>query len=100
MPTSLDSLRQAAKHLRRDFAKGDADARDRVAAVLPNAQSLRHADALHVIAREAGAESWPKLKFLTDLAAADRDARAERLKLALYFGQHWRTDALLAADPT
>ncbi|MEL6678675.1 MAG: ankyrin repeat domain-containing protein, partial [Pseudomonadota bacterium] len=100
MPTSLDSLRQAAKHLRRDFAKGDADARDRVAAVLPNARSLRHADALHVIAREAGAESWPKLKFLTDLAAADRDARAERLKLALYFGQHWRTDALLAADPT
>ncbi|MEO1542271.1 MAG: ankyrin repeat domain-containing protein [Pseudomonadota bacterium] len=99
MSRDLDRLRQAAKHLRRDFARGDADASRRVAAILPHATVLRHADALHILAREAGAESWPKLKFASELASADRATRAERLKYALYLGQHWRVDALLSADP-
>lgn len=99
MSLNLDQLRRQAKTLRKAFAGGDGAARGRVQAVLPDAGTLRHADALHVIAREAGHESWPRLKMAADIARMDRDARAERLKIALYFGQAWVVDRLLEGDP-
>ncbi|NRB00030.1 MAG: ankyrin repeat domain-containing protein, partial [Rhodobacteraceae bacterium] len=40
-----------------------------------------------------------KLKFATEAAKMDRDARAERLKIALYLGQTWIVEMLLDADP-
>ena len=97
--SQLDSLRRQAKTLKRAFAAGEAEARARVAAVFPDAQTLKHADALHVIAREEGHSSWPRLKLALDIAAMDRETRAERLKMALYFGQGWVVDRLLEADP-
>ncbi len=99
MNHSLDYLRRQAKSLKRAFAAGDDAAIARARAVLPDAAALKHADALHVIAREQGHQSWPKLKSASEIAAMDRDARAERLKYALYLGQHWVVDTLLAADP-
>lgn len=100
MSPILDHLRRQAKTLRTAFNAGDAAARARVSAVLPDTGNLRHADALHVIAREEGHDSWPKLKMAADIARMDREARAERLKIALYFGQGWLVDRLLEADPT
>lgn len=99
MMHSLDYLRRQAKQLKRDFSQGKRDAVDRVLKVLPEVASIRHADALHVIAREQGHQSWPRLKLAVELSAMDRSARAERLKIALYLGQNWVTDDLLRADP-
>ena len=95
----LDLHRQEAKRLRRAFAAGEADAVRRVRAVLGDAGSLQHAQALHVIAREQGHASWPRLKLALETAAMDRAQRAERLGRALYFGQAWVVRALLDADP-
>ncbi|MEM1430767.1 MAG: ankyrin repeat domain-containing protein [Pseudomonadota bacterium] len=98
-PRSTDRLRQDAKALRKGHASGDAAAQARVAARLGVRAVLNHADALHVIALEQGFGSWPRLKLTREIAAMDHAARAERLKIALYFGHHWVTDALLSADP-
>ncbi len=99
MPNTPEYLRREAKKLRRSFADGDVTARARVETVLGPRDVLKHAEALHVMAREDGHDSWPKLKMAAEIAAMDRDARAERLKRALYFGQPWVIDQLLAADP-
>lgn len=99
MVHSLDYLRRQAKQLKRDFGAGAPEAIARVKEVLPEATTLRHSQALHVIAREADYPSWPRLKLATELAEMDRDARAERLKIALYLGQNWVVDDLLRVDP-
>lgn len=97
--SSLDSYKKAARQLKKAHAKGDADARARVAAHVDPEKALRHADFLHVIACEAGQDSWPKLKFVLESAAMSRAEKAERLKMALYFGQHWITEKLLQDTP-
>ena len=99
MSDPTEKFRRAAKALRKSFEQGEAEALARVRAVLPDAAGLKHADALHVLAREAGHDSWPKMKFALDSAAMDREAKAERLKLALFVGQHWVVEALLGEDP-
>ena len=97
---SLDRLRRDAKSLKKSYRAGNAAAVARVEGVLSDVQDFKHADALHVVAREAGFPSWPRLKFAAEMEAMDRGARAERLKLALYLGQVWVVDALLKADPS
>ncbi|MBO9448740.1 ankyrin repeat domain-containing protein [Tropicibacter sp. R16_0] len=96
---SLDHLRRQAKTLKKSFAKGEADAKARVAQILPQTQALTHSAALHVIAREAGHDSWPKLKFHIEALQMDRAAKAEQLKQALFQGGHWRVEHLLAETP-
>jgi ankyrin repeat protein len=98
--SSLEAYKKSARRLRKAHLKGDADAMARVAAHVDPAKPLRHADFLHVIACEAGHDSWPKLKFALETMAMSRAERAERLKIALYHGQHWITDKLLADDPS
>ncbi len=100
MTQSLNDLRRQARRLARAVKAGEPEAVTRAAAVFPDGRSLRHADALHVIAREAGHASWPKLKFATELRAMDRAQRAERLKIALYLGQDWIVRDLMAAEPS
>ena len=99
MPHSIEYLRRQAKQLKRDFAAGDADARKRAEAVFPDVTALKHTDALHVVAREHGHASWPRLKLALEMAAMGRNQKAERLKIALYYGQHWITEALLKDTP-
>lgn len=96
---SIEAMKRAAKALRKDFESGDAAAKARVRALWPGREALSHADALHLLAREAGHESWPKLKFAAEQAAMDRAQKAERLKHALYHGQHWVVDSLLQESP-
>ncbi|MHA7774068.1 ankyrin repeat domain-containing protein [Roseibium sp. M-1] len=97
--TSLDDFKNAARRLKKAHAAGDTNALARVSAQVDPAKTLKHADFLHVIAREAGHDSWPKLKFALESAAMTRAEKAERLKVALYHGQQWVVDKLLLDDP-
>lgn len=99
MNQDLETYRNAARRLKKAYAAGAAEAVARVNAHVPADRPPRHADFLHVIAREAGEASWPQLKFALDTLTQSRDHRAERLKIALYEGQHWRIERLLAQDP-
>lgn len=99
MTTNLEKLRADAKRLKKAYFAGDAQARSRLRDCVPGSAPPKHADFLHVIARENGHESWPKLKFALESAAMTRDQRAERLKMALYHGQHWVVRKLLLVDP-
>lgn len=99
MPETLDHLRRSAKALLKAARAGDARALARVRAHVPAEAAPKHADALHALAREQGYASWPKLKFAHEAAAMDRSERAERLKRALYLGQNWVVEALLADTP-
>lgn len=99
--TSIDQLRRDAKSLKREIEAGDAGALQRLASVLPEVDrtALKHADALHVIAREQGFRSWPKLVFAAEIHGLDRAAKRQRLMAALHHGQAWRVEALLAETP-
>ncbi|MEC3859672.1 ankyrin repeat domain-containing protein [Mesobacterium sp. TK19101] len=98
---SLDQLRRDAKSLKKAFETGDAHARARVAsyAARPGTADLKHADFLHVIARENGFESWPKLSWAAETIGLDRAARQQRLKVALFHGQMWQVEQLLSETP-
>ncbi len=99
MLNSIDKLRRQAKELERSFAAGTPEAVTRVRAVLPDAEDLSLVDAMNVVAREEGYTSWSGLRLAAASAAMDREAKAERLKMALFFGQHWATEALLRETP-
>ena len=100
MLSDIETLRASAKHLKKAFAAGDIEAAKRLKAVMPDISQPKHADFLHVIARENSYESWPKLKFAVEAARLSRAQRADRLAQALYFGQQWVVRKLLDDDPT
>ena len=99
MKPSIQDLRRTAKVLKKSHAAGEADAVARVRAVLPDAREVKHADALHVLAREAGFESWPKLKLSVESAELDRTQKQDLLKIALFHGQNARVAHLLEETP-
>ena len=98
MSDPTEKFRRAAKALRKAYEAKAPEATARVNAVLPDVAVLKHADALHVIAREAGHDSWPKMKFTLEAAQMSRDEKAERLKHAVFLGQGWIIEAMLAED--
>ena len=97
----LAQLRRDAKSLKRAFEAGEAEAHRRITSYAPRAEGtlLKHADYLHVIARENSFSSWPALKLAVDLLGMDRAARLQRLKLAVRHGHHSVVDRLLADTP-
>lgn len=102
MTQSLDKLRRQAKDLRKAARDGDPVARARISAQLeppPAPENLRHADCLHVVAREAGYLSWPQLKLSVETLGLDRAARLQRLKIALAHGQTDVATSLLDDTP-
>ena len=57
---STEQLRRDAKALRKAYEAGHTHALQRVANYLPRTKGdLRHADFLHVVAREKSFERWP-----------------------------------------
>src|SRR5687767_1033580 len=58
---SLEQLRKQAKELLRQLRTGDTSATTRLHAHKPDVSNPILADAQHVLAREHGFESWPKL---------------------------------------
>lgn len=128
MRIDLEQQRKRAKELRRAHASGDAAAALRIEQHLPRARGLSpHAvrelritlsEAQLVVAREAGYDSWPRLKHAID-ARAERtgadaatsladalagkpigEVAAAPLELAAALGDEVRVFELLAADPT
>ncbi len=98
--TSIDHLRRRAKSLRKSYEGGETLALQRVRANPPRASGdLKHADFLHVIAREEGFESWPKLKLAVETQGLDRAQKIQRLKIALYNGQNWVVQRLMFDTP-
>ena len=98
---SLDSLRRAAKTLRKACNDGDPAALERLSARPPRSDlaKLTHTDFLHVIARENNFASWPALKLAVEINGMDKARKQQRLKVALYHGQHSVVDRLLADTP-
>ncbi|QHQ36650.1 ankyrin repeat domain-containing protein [Algicella marina] len=96
--SDLETYRRAAKVLKKAFHAGDAQALATLRAHVVTAEP-KHSDFLHAIAREAGAESWPKLKHALELAGLTREEQMRRLMHASIFGHGWRIDQLLAQDP-
>jgi len=98
--TDLDSLRRKAKLLRRAYGAADSAAAARVHIHVANGPTpLKHADFLHVIAREAHFDSWPRLKLAVESQGMDRAAKQQRLKIALAQGQNFVIDMLLNDTP-
>ncbi|MEM8823370.1 MAG: ankyrin repeat domain-containing protein [Pseudomonadota bacterium] len=101
MTKSIEQLRRDAKALRKAHEAGELRARQRIANYppRPDGQALKHADYLHVIARENSFLSWPALKFAADMLGMDKAAKRQRLKVALYYGQFGVADQLLDDTP-
>ncbi len=100
-PLSLDDLRRAAKRLHRSLIAGDVHATQRLRQFFPDRSPVdaKHADFLHIVARENGFPSWPRLKIAAETMGLDRAAKQQRLKVALYFGQSAVVERLLADTP-
>lgn len=101
MTKSIDQLRRDARALKKAHEAGDLLARQRIANHPPRGEGvpLKHADYLHVIARENSFASWPALKLAADLHGLDRAARQQRLAIALFHGQSHVIDRLLVETP-
>jgi hypothetical protein len=76
---SLENLKNQAKTLQKQHRAGDAAARARVSALVPDAEApLALHDAQFVLAREYGFASWPKLVEHLDSLAPRARVRRER----------------------
>ena len=91
--SSLESLKKEAKAWLKTLRAGDAAARERLAAVLPDSPAdpgLRHVQL--ALAREFGLPGWADLKqVLDDLALALR-SHAELADLLLHSAKPWDSD--------
>lgn len=102
MTKSLDQLRRDAKALGKAIAAGDEGAKLRIHGILaePRHGSCKHADFLHVIARETGYPTWATLKLAVETQGMDRAQKQGRLRWALFNGSHATVTQLLDQDPT
>jgi len=66
----------------------------------PKQGSYKHADFLHVIARETGFATWPALKLAVETEGMDRAQKQGRLRWALYNGSPMTVNHLLREDPS
>lgn len=99
MLPKIEKLRAEAKKLKKAFASGDIDAAARLHAKLPNIEKPKHADFLHLLARENGFTSWPALKAATEAAQLDRTQKIKALERAVLNGSFLMLDRLFEQDP-
>lgn len=76
----LAQQKKQAKELLRSFTAGDAEARDRVRAVLPDKRHIGLADAQFVLAREYGFADWTSLKRHIDERTDEVRSPEERMR--------------------
>ena len=79
----LAQQKKQAKELLQSFTTGDAEARARVRAVLPDKQRITLADTQFVLAREYGFASWAALKQHIGVDAAEANIE-ERVRDAFH----------------
>src|SRR6266508_1597553 len=84
----LEELKQEAQTLLRDFQEGDPEAAERLRPIVSLSPAARPmlVDAQHVIAREYGFASWPKLKARVESAAFETGDPVELFKAAVNSG--------------
>lgn len=101
MTKSIDQLRRDAKALGKALTAGDKGAMLRIHGIIPMPKNgvYKHADCLHVIARETGYASWPALKLAVETQGMDRAQKQGRLRWALYNGSPETVAHLLADEP-
>ncbi len=101
MTKSTEQLRRDAKTLRRAHQAGDSDARAAVRAFVQPADKdqLKHADYLHIVARQSGFASWPALVASAELHGLDRAAHIQRLTIAMAEGQDHVVRGILSETP-
>src|SRR3954462_8789253 len=79
---TLAQQKKQAKELLQSFAAGNADARARIRAVLPDKQRIALADAQFVLAREYGFTDWSALRQHIDALEEQRRPPHERIAAA------------------
>lgn len=95
----LGTLRREAKRLRAAHDRGDRQAVLHARQWLGKRPAARHADFLHVVARERGFASWPKLKVAVEAEGLTLVAARARFAQALYHGQKVWIERLLGQFP-
>lgn len=98
---SLEQARKEAKRLKKALSRAETEAIRRFRAIFPDRKdpaNATHSDCLHVIAREVGAESWPRLKIAAETAKLDRTARVATLERAILNGNFLMVDRLTTLD--
>ncbi|HEV3166994.1 MAG TPA: ankyrin repeat domain-containing protein [Isosphaeraceae bacterium] len=93
---NLEFYKKQAKALRKSFAAGDPDATARVQASHPRRKGPEFTltDAQHVVARELGFESWPRLRKHIEVITGPVSPRKRLLSTDLAYNQE-RAEALL-----
>lgn len=101
MTDPLDQFRRAAKSLKKAYEAGATAALGRVRAVdpRPHGGPLKHADFLHVIARENSFASWPAMKAAIQDLGVDRAQLRQRLLIAIHNRQGDLAQDLLKDAP-
>ncbi|KAJ54907.1 ankyrin [Actibacterium mucosum KCTC 23349] len=101
MTDSIEKLRRAAKQLRKSYESGEPAGIERLRVHPPRSDGaeLKHADFLHVIAREHGFLSWPILKEAAMIQGLDRAQKLQHLKISLAHGNNLRAQRLLEDTP-
>ena len=101
MTNPLDKFRRAAKALKTGYETGSPDALTRIATIRPRSDGadLRHADYLHVIARENNFATWPVMKDAIESVGLDRAQRIQKLKIALHAGHSGVVAQLMEHTP-
>jgi hypothetical protein len=94
---NLEHLKKQASTLQRQRLANDAEATARFAAVGINSKEPKHADALHVIAREYGFDTWPALKLHVE---ADSEDPVEALTAAVKANRASLVRQVLARHPS
>src|SRR5712671_5518852 len=85
-PADLAQQKKQAKELLQSFKSGDAEARARVRAVLPDKKKIALADAQLVLAREYGFSNWAALKQQIEARVNPTRSPEERMRDA--FSRH------------
>lgn len=100
-PARLARFRKAARLLKRAIQDGEPGALVRFEAATGRVpETIRHADCLHAVAREAGYATWPALKFDIETMELGREGRQRRLAQALFEGWKPQAERLLEGDPS
>ncbi len=99
-PLNLTQQRKRAKELLKGVRAGEADAKRRVSQYLPDTpDSLQLAQAQWIVAREAGFQSWQRLKLHVTQAAQSPAELLETALSAAIAGDQLALDTALSLSP-
>ncbi len=99
MSESIENFLRRARNLHAEAVDGDAVALSRIGCFLPESDSYSIDDAKLVFAREQGCEDWAHLVKSLESGELRIARLRSRLRIALFYGQHWVAENILNEDP-